>query len=48
MDEDLGFGFTRGGYSSEWKQTVNCVKQDWDGSHFLAGLNNKRTFHIIL
>jgi len=30
MDKDLGFNFTGGGYSIELKQTVNCVKQNWD------------------
>ena len=41
MDKDLGFNFTGGGYSIELKQTVNCVKQNWDGSSFLGRLKQQ-------
>jgi len=41
VDKDLGFNFTGGGYSIELKQTVNCVKQNWDGSSFLGRLDQQ-------
>jgi len=41
MDKDLEFNFTGGGYSIELKQTVNCVKQNWDGSSYLGRLKQQ-------